>query len=140
MLIQSFNCSDFSKKKNRGFTLIEVIVALTFAAALGTAFASLLAASIKDTRVSIDNVGDSVQLKHCMESVIYNYRNWVDDLSPSDNLTSDFDKASIEGMVNENCDVSVDDNPDIGDGDSSIESVKVTLTVNRKSVSTLLTQ
>jgi type II secretory pathway pseudopilin PulG len=60
-----------------GFTLIEVIVTITFAAILGALLIQFMGTKITDSAKLVANVDNEAQLKAVMEDITRDYRNWL---------------------------------------------------------------
>ena len=60
-----------------GFTLIEVIVTITFAAVLGALLVQFMGTNITASAKLVSNVDNEARLKAVMEDITRDYRNWL---------------------------------------------------------------
>ena len=63
--------------KESGFTLIEVIVTITFAAVLGALLVQFMGTNITASAKLVSNVDNEARLKAVMEDITRDYRNWL---------------------------------------------------------------
>jgi len=74
------------RKRNDGFTLLEVIVSILIAAVLGTIIVQYTSSGLSSTAMSLDSIKNDYELEQVIEGFTRDYRYWLEN-NPSQTIT-----------------------------------------------------
>ena len=78
----------WNHKKEKGFTLLEVIVTLIVAAIMGSMLIPLMGTALKHSADPVNDVRDELELNKVMENITADYKNLLNDSTPLTTLTT----------------------------------------------------
>ena len=91
-------------KKEKGFTLLEVIIILIVAGIIGSMLIPLMGTALKHSADPVNNIKDQLELNKVMENITADYKDSLNDLAP---LTTLETNVGPEGSNQD-----IPDNPD----------------------------